>query len=109
MRSAEHENHPNIPGFIRAESLISGYIIRQRGPDCDLFLMSQTDIKGLIPKWIVNMVAAKAPAQWIECLVTSCSQLLAKEFSNDKDRMDKFLSKFVANATQDSLTDRFSV
>ena len=100
MRSAEHENHPHLPGFIRAESLISGYIIRQNGDDCDLFLMSQTDIKGLIPKWIVNMVAAKAPAQWVESLTISCDQSLAKQFSNNAESMNDFLAKFLTNVTQ---------
>ena len=101
MRSAEHENHPHLSGFIRAESLISGYVIRQRGPDCDLFLMSQTDIKGLIPKWIVNMVAAKAPAQWVESLTSSCTQVLDKDFSGNKAKMEEFLDEFLRNATRE--------
>jgi hypothetical protein len=62
--------------------------------------MSQTDIKGLIPKWIVNMVAAKAPAQWVESLTISCDQSLAKQFSNNSDSMNDFLAKFLTNVTQ---------
>ena len=103
MRSAEHETHPNLSGFIRAESLISGYVIRERGPDCDLFLMSQTDIKGLIPKWIVNMVAAKAPAQWVESLTSSCAKLLAKDFADNREEMNEFLAMYLGNATRESV------
>jgi len=90
MRSADHDSRPVKSGFIRAESFISGYIIRQRGPDCELFIMSQTDIKGLIPKWIVNMVAAKAPAQWVDNLLRACGKI--------KDS-DKFLTDYVSQNT----------
>ena len=109
MRSAEHAQHPNVPGFIRAESMISGYVIRQRGPDCDLFLMSSTDIKGLIPKWIVNMVAAKAPAQWVECLTNSCKALLPTQFAGDEERMESFLVTYLEKATGESDTGKQSI
>ena len=72
MRSAEHELKPVIHGCIRAESHISGYVIRETPTGASLFIMSQTDVKGLIPKWIVNMMAAKAPAQWVNNLMRSC-------------------------------------
>ena len=95
MRSAVHSDKPPLPGFIRAESLISGYVIRQNGPDCDLFLMSQTDIKGLIPKWMVNMVAAKAPAQWIDNLVKSCQQIAQTRFGGDERTMNEFFDSYM--------------
>lgn len=94
MRSAAHAEKPPIPGYIRAESYISGYVMRQRGKDCHLFIMSQTDVKGLIPKWIVNMMAAKAPAQWVDNLVKSCNNCV-KDFSNDVSKMNDFLSEYV--------------
>lgn len=95
MRSAEHEEKPPVSGYIRAESLISGYVIRQTGPDCELFLMSQTDIKGLIPKWMVNMVAAKAPAQWVENLAKSCNKLKDASFGGDVSKMNQFLDEYM--------------
>lgn len=95
MRSAEHPAKPHVQSCIRAETYISGYVIRQNATGCDLFLMSQTDIKGLIPKWIVNMMAAKAPAQWIDNLVKSCEQFQADQFSGDAYRMREFLQEYM--------------
>jgi hypothetical protein len=107
MRSAEHPDKPPVPGFIRAESLISGYVIRQKGPNCELFLMSQTDIRGLIPKWMVNMVAAKAPAQWVDNLVKSCNKLKDKHFSGDEAKMNAFLDNYMHSKTDVSPIERF--
>lgn len=74
LRSAEHPLMPEQKGIIRAESFISGYILQQTYDKNDnskvlsLFLMSCNDIKGLVPKWIINMVAPKKPAEWVESL-----------------------------------------
>lgn len=104
MRSAVHAEKPVAPGFIRAETYISGYVLRQRGADAQLFLMTQTDIKGLIPKWIVNTMAAKAPAQWIENLAKSCSKLSSRRFNNDASAMAEFLTQFTAKYATDTVT-----
>ena len=95
MRSAEHPAKPSVSGCIRAETYISGYVIRQSPSGCDLFLMSQTDIKGLIPKWIVNMMAAKAPAQWVNNLARSCAKLKNERFSGNETLMHAFLRDYV--------------
>lgn len=34
-------------------------------------MLSCNDIKGLIPKYIVNYVAARAPKEWIQALQTA--------------------------------------
>lgn len=57
--------------IFRAEAIFAGAIIR---PDPDdpgssvLSVMMQTDMKGLIPHFIVNTFAAHAPAEWHSCL-----------------------------------------
>ena len=40
-----------------------------------LTIVSQNDIKGLIPRWIVNKVASKAPRQWVKTFIAACSKL----------------------------------
>lgn len=69
LRSAEHPDMPDQKGVIRAESFIAGYILRQEfegsTPVLKLFLMTCVDIKGLIPKWIINAAAPRKPAEWI--------------------------------------------
>mmetsp|Transcript_31232 Transcript_31232/g.70742 ORF Transcript_31232/g.70742 Transcript_31232/m.70742 type:complete len:270 (+) Transcript_31232:2-811(+) len=72
LRSAEHPDFPEDPATIRAESYISCYVLRQEWdgstPVLRIFLMSCTDVKGLIPKWIINHFAPRKPGEWIESL-----------------------------------------
>lgn len=71
--SCDHPLMPPKKGVIRAETLISGYIIRPSGPNtCTVMIVSQNDIKGLIPKAIVNSVASKAPADWVNSMNKGC-------------------------------------
>lgn len=76
-RSADHVAYPadTSSSMIRAESIISAYIITPRGPrNCHLWLLTQADIRGVIPKWLVNSQAAKAPLNWIENLRKACKE-----------------------------------
>lgn len=71
--SMENEKMPPRKGVIRAETLISGYIIRPKTPtSCTVTIISQNDIKGLIPKSIVNSLASKAPADWVNNMKKGC-------------------------------------
>lgn len=80
-RSAEHPAKPeDLSGaMIRAESIISAYILRPRPPDsCDLFLLTQTDVRGTIPRFLVNSTAARAPFSWVENLRSACQEIQKK-------------------------------
>lgn len=69
FRSVEDPDLPQLKNVIRAHTFISGYVITSTGPDkCKLSLVSQADIKGYIPKSLINAVAAKAPLDWIKRL-----------------------------------------
>jgi hypothetical protein len=46
-----------------------------------LSIIAQTDIKGSIPKWLVNTVAQKAPKEWVSNLVKGC-QLIRDKYSH---------------------------
>jgi hypothetical protein len=71
--SIDHPEVPPIKGVIRAATLVSGYVFRSSGPNsCSLTIISQNDVKGLIPKMIVNRVASKAPADWVKSLYKGC-------------------------------------
>lgn len=76
--SIDHPNVPPIKNVIRATTIVSGYVFRSTGPNsCTLTIISQNDIKGLIPKMIVNRVSSKAPADWVKSLYKGC-QLVEK-------------------------------
>lgn len=79
FKSIEHEDKPPVKGIVRAETIISGYVIEQiedNPPTTRLTVISQNDIKGLIPKYLVNMASGKAPKQWIGNLITGCDELM---------------------------------
>ncbi len=71
FKSVEHKECPPVRKHIRGNVLIAGYIFRTISKEplqsC-IYIVSQNDIKGLIPKFIVNMVAAKAPREWMNNL-----------------------------------------
>lgn len=74
--SIDHPKMPPKKGIIRAETVISGYIIRpmtQR--TCKVTIISQNDIKGLIPTSLVNKVASKAPADWVTNMKKGCQMV----------------------------------
>lgn len=78
--SIEHPAMPVKRKVIRAETVISGYVLRPTGAHtCDLTIISQNDVKGLIPKMIVNRFASKAPADWINNLLKGCN-FVKREF-----------------------------
>lgn len=71
--SIDHPKMPPNKGIIRAETLVSGYIIRPTSEKtCTVTIISQNDIKGLIPKALVNSVASKAPVDWVNSMNRGC-------------------------------------
>jgi hypothetical protein len=72
FKSIDHPLKPLVKRVVRAETIMSGYIIEQIQDDppiTQLIIVSQNDVKGLIPKALVNMGASKAPKQWISNLI----------------------------------------
>ncbi|KAF4671906.1 hypothetical protein FOL47_001127 [Perkinsus chesapeaki] len=98
MRSAARAEMPEVPQYIRAETVISGYIIEQAGDsrDTSLFILSQTDIKGLIPKWIVNTAAGRVPVQWVESLEDACRKYRA-EHPDHQLLLQDYISRQIAS------------
>lgn len=57
----EHELQPVIKGHIRAETDASGFVFEDIEGGCKISFVSNNDIKGKIPKALVNYASAKAP------------------------------------------------
>lgn len=104
LRSAEHPDFPEDPSTIRAESYISGYVLRQEWdghtPMLRIFLMSSADVKGLIPKWIVNHFAPRKPGEWVESL-----RKAAVEFQESNPDMIPQLQQNVQRFAEDNPFD----
>ncbi|EZG56402.1 START domain protein [Gregarina niphandrodes] len=77
-RSAEHPAFPESTksAVIRAESVISAYVFTQikNKKDTYMIMLTQCDIRGVVPKWMVNSQAAKAPIQWVDNFRKACNQ-----------------------------------
>ena len=72
--SVEHDLCPIKPEYIRAETLISGYIIREIGEDlCEVSMISKTNILGILPISVFSKLASKSPDKWINNLKHGCS------------------------------------
>jgi hypothetical protein len=68
FKSIEHSMCPVQSKFVRANTIISGYYLQELNsnpPSTLICTVSQTDIGGIIPKTVVNSLAAKAPKDWI--------------------------------------------
>lgn len=82
FKSVVHKLAPEYPKFVRADTIISGYFIKtlSLNPVKTLIsIISQTDIKGSIPAWIVNSAAQKAPKEWINNLMKGCEKVRAQK------------------------------
>jgi len=53
--SVEHPDHPEKKGFVRANSILTGYLVLRRPEGGSKFTYySQSDMKGWIPSWVIN-------------------------------------------------------
>ena len=69
-----------LKGNVRAEVWLSGYLIQwwidpvtKQALGSDVMVMSQIDIKGLIPRYLVNALSSSAPKKWVRG-VTAAAQ-----------------------------------
>ncbi|XP_043112599.1 START domain-containing protein 10 isoform X1 [Puntigrus tetrazona] len=63
--SVKHPEYPPKKDYVRAVSLLTGYLIQSSGANCcTLYYLTQVDPRGSLPKWVVNrasqLVAPKA-------------------------------------------------
>jgi hypothetical protein len=81
FKSCVHEKYPITEKYVRAETIISGYHIQSHDYNkskTKICIISQTDIKGSLPKNFVNQMAAKGPREWILCLLKALFKLKTK-------------------------------
>ncbi|CAF4894141.1 START domain-containing protein 10-like [Pieris napi] len=59
--SVYHKDYPPRKGFVRALSLLTGFVVRSRpvGPGSWLGYVSRSDPRGALPAWLVNRVTAQ--------------------------------------------------
>ena len=80
--NGDHVNAPAKPKVVRAESKLSGIIIQQDEEDSNssvIITISQTDMKGLIPSFIVSGAFVKSGDSWREALVNFYHNTYSKQ------------------------------
>ena len=69
LKSVIKEDIPHVKNLVRAETIITGYMIEQDGEDIKFTMVLQTDVKGNIPKSIFNRVSTRVPGMWLKNLI----------------------------------------
>lgn len=65
LRSVEDPSFPHNNEKIRAENKLGGTILQRISENkTKIFNISQTDLKGNLPKSLINKVSSKGFAQW---------------------------------------------
>ena len=82
FKSVIHPAAPEMKKVIRGEIIISGYYIRTlsvKPQRTFLSIITQSNIKGHIPTWLVNKVAQRAPRDWVVNLQKGCQMIRQRE------------------------------
>jgi hypothetical protein len=66
--SVTHKDAPEKKGFVRAQSLLTGFIVVRTLTGCKLMYLTQTDVKGWIPAWLVSYVTKQYAPRLLENL-----------------------------------------
>jgi hypothetical protein len=81
-KSTTDDRKPEQPGLVRAQTILSGVLIRPEEGDVNstrLTLLLQNDPMGWIPKYIVNLFASRAPFEWRDAMATFYHDVYVKE------------------------------
>lgn len=82
FKSVDHPLCPISKKFVRANTYLSGYFIKTESISpqvCSVHIISQTDVKGKIPIWLVNKVSQTAPIDWVNNLIKGCKMVREKK------------------------------
>ncbi|XP_026484400.1 START domain-containing protein 10-like [Vanessa tameamea] len=70
--SVFHKDYPPRKGFVRALSLLTGFVVRRReSPGSWLGYVSRSDPRGALPAWLVNRVTAQLAPRLVNQLHTA--------------------------------------
>jgi len=81
FKNSSHPDRPRNATFVRATCIRSGYVIRPLPDDpssCQMFVISQNDIAGSLPHWVINFVAPRGIVQWYNNFKRACEMLRAR-------------------------------
>jgi hypothetical protein len=82
--SVLHPSKPDVKGYVRAFSVISGYLIRPFGVGgCSVTFLTQSNPRGWLPSALVNTLTCKYVPQTLEKLRAVCPKYIDWKASNN--------------------------
>jgi START domain len=73
--SADREDIPVPEGWVRANTIISGYAIKSTEEGVLVDFISQNDVRGKIPPKLINTLAPSKAIDWVKKLSKACASL----------------------------------
>jgi len=70
--SVAHSAQGEKKGFVRANSILSGYLVRVAEKGCILLYITQNDPRGWLPAWLMNKVTKSFAPQIIDKMHKAC-------------------------------------
>jgi len=81
-----HAKCPEKKGFVRANSIRTGYLVTARdGGGCEMLYMTQTDPKGWIPAWVTNKVTKTVAPKIVEKLENAAATYVEWKNAHNPD------------------------
>ena len=98
LRSCDFVDSPEVGrGRVRADVITSAYEFAWNADKSGsvVTIYSQIDIKGTIPKWIINQFAPSTPLRWVAKLRYACAEFMKKsqlQMTDPNDKLDEVCS-----------------
>jgi len=81
-QSVTHPSHPETKSYIRAHTFFSGLLLTRKEDGSTRYsAVSQADVRGDVPKILVNALASKSTADWFASLEKACADYVAGKFA----------------------------
>lgn len=85
--ATSHKDCPDVEGHVRGELILGGWVLRPTGAtSCEINYIVQSDLKGSIPKTVVNLAAESQPM-----LVNGLRRVLEKDKTGESKTNFRFV------------------
>ena len=82
MKSVQDDRFPPVKNKVRATVHFMALVCKPLGEDkTEMMLVTNVDINGLVPKWVMNIGARTSPSQWFVDCERACKMFKEGKFS----------------------------
>ena len=79
--STETDKKPPLSKYVRAQTLVGGYLFKELSTfpmRSSITIVNQVDLKGSIPRYLLNKYSASGSRDWVESYKKGCYDIVAK-------------------------------